>query len=86
MTTATSTPPATRSWPTLAVLALLWAAIVASQLWVFGILFLIWAAWDITTGESHFLQRIHRQYNPVTFWAVELAWIGFGLLWILYPS
>lgn len=37
MTTATSTRPSVRTWPTLAVLAVVWAAIVASQPWVFGI-------------------------------------------------
>jgi hypothetical protein len=39
----------------------------------FGLLFLGWALWDITTGESHFLQRIRRRQNPVVFWAVELS-------------
>ena len=86
MSTATAARTSARTWPTLVVLAVLWAATIANQLWVFGILFLLWAAWDITTGESYFIQRIRRQQSPLTFWAIELSWIGFGLLWILYPT
>ncbi|MGI9613072.1 MAG: hypothetical protein ACR2QO_09195 [Acidimicrobiales bacterium] len=75
-----------RTWPTLAALALLWAATFANQVWVFGLLFLGWALWDIATGESFFLQRICRRDNPLAFWAIELSWIGFGLVWLLYPT
>ncbi len=85
MTAHATVASSPRTWPTLAVLALLWAATIASQTWVLGLLFLGWAAWDIVTGESFFLQRIRRRTNPVTFWAVELSWIGFGLIWILFP-
>ena len=85
MTTATPSRHAVGTWPTVAVLTVLWAATLTNQVWVFGILFLIWAGWDIATGESSFLQRIHRRRNPIAFWSVELSWIGFGLLWIFYP-
>ncbi len=86
MTVPTSVASGTKTWPTLAGLALLWAATLANQTWILGVLFLGWAAWDITTGESFFLQRIRRASNPVVFWAVEVSWIGFGLLWMFQPT
>ena len=85
-TTTPATPRDPRTWPTLVVLAATWAVTAIGQIWIFGLLFLAWAAYDIAMGESYFLQRIKRNDNPLVFWAIELSWIGFGLLWILYPS
>ena len=83
MNTTAATKPTSRPWPTLVALAVMWLATLANQIWVFGVLLLAWAFWDIATGESHFLQRVGRRQNPVTFWAIQFSWIGFGLLWIL---
>ncbi len=85
-TTSPMTKPAGKTWPTLVVLAVLWATSLVSQVWVFGLLFLAWAAYDIVKGESFFIQRITRRHHPLTFWAIEASWIGFGLLWIFAPS
>ncbi|MEM9132444.1 MAG: hypothetical protein AAF962_11290 [Actinomycetota bacterium] len=86
MTAETSTRPAVRTWPTIAVLVGLWVATLLGHLWVFGVLLIIGAAWDIRAGESHVLQRISRRQTPRVFWAVVLSWIAFGLLWLLYPT
>lgn len=86
MTTAPTAGPATRTWPTLVALGVLWVASLVSQVWVFGLLFLAWAAYDIVKGESFFIQRITRRDHPLTFWAIEVSWIAFGLFWILAPS
>ena len=86
MTALTAGRRSIGTWPTVAVLVVLWLATFAGQYWVFGVLFIAWAAWDIASGETNFVQSIRRSDSPVAFWAVELSWIGFGLLWILAPA
>ena len=77
---------APEAWPTWVALAALWALTLANQYWVYALLFLAWAAYDLATGESHFIQRVARRDQPVTFWLVVSTWILMSLLWIAYPG
>ena len=75
-----------RSWPTWTVLAVIWCAVLLEQAWVFSLLLMAWALYDIRTGESLFVQRITRQHQPVTFWIIISTWISFAVLGILYQQ
>ncbi|HAI63907.1 MAG TPA: hypothetical protein DDY35_11365 [Acidimicrobiaceae bacterium] len=86
-TTSTSTTGA-RGDVRLAVagLVVLWAAALAGQVWVFALLFLGWAAYDVWAGESHFIQRVTRAEHPVVFWSIVASWVAMSILWIVYPT
>ena len=71
------------AWPTLIALCILWVAAIANQVWLFAALFIGWAAFDVITGESHFIQRITRRDHPVVFWSIILSWIAMSILWVL---
>lgn len=75
-----------RLWPTWLALVVLWALTLTNQVWVYALLFIGWAIYDITTGESNFIQRTTRQDNPVTFWVIVSTWVALSILWIVYPS
>lgn len=81
---ATRTPARADRWPVVVGLVLLWLAVLADQVWVFGVLFIGWAVLDIRSGESHFVRRVTRRRQPLLFWAVIASWIAMSLLWILY--
>ncbi len=82
-----STRPRTlRAWPTWAAVAALWVLTYTEQWWVYPVLFLVWAIYDVATGESNFIQRVSRRAQPFTFWLVVSTWILLSLMWIAYPS
>ncbi len=73
-----------RPWPTWAALAAIWCAAVLDQLWVFSLLLVAWALYDIRTGENFFVQRITRRHQPATYWIIVSTWILFAVLGIVY--
>ena len=74
------------AWPTWAAVAALWILTYTEQWWVYPGLFLVWAIYDVATGESNFIQRIRREAQPFTFWLVVSTWILLSLMWIAYPE
>ena len=70
-------------WPALAGLAVLWVAAALNVVWVFAALFIGWAVYDISTGESHFIQRVTRRDHAWVFWAIVVSWIAMSALWII---
>ena len=82
-------PTQTRSlrlWPTWVAVAALWAFALTEQIWLFALLFLGWAAFDIVTGESSFVQRVTRRDQPGTYWLVVTSWVLLSVLWLAFPS
>lgn len=81
---ATTEPQGQRgTWPTIAALVVLWVAAIANQVWLFAVLFIGWAVYDVLAGESHFIQRITRRDHPVVFWSIITSWIVMSVLWVL---
>ena len=79
-------PTRTRgAWPVWIALAALWLMTLAGQYWVYAVLFLAWAVYDLATGESHFIQSVTRRHEPVTYWLVVSTWILLTVLWLIYP-
>ncbi|MGI9610074.1 MAG: hypothetical protein ACR2NL_07245 [Acidimicrobiia bacterium] len=64
----------------------MWVLALTGQIWIFALLFIVWAVIDIATGESVFIQRVTRAQNPVAFWAIVVSWLALAVLWILYPA
>jgi len=62
-------------WKTILGLVLLLVAIAMNWMWVFGVLFILWALNDIATGETHFVERIQRGESPALFWVIVLLWL-----------
>ena len=77
---------AVKLWPTWSALAALWFLTFSGQYWVYPLLFLAWAGYDLATGESSFIQRVTRRAQPVTYWLVVSTWILLAVLWLIYPS
>ena len=70
--------------PTWIALLVVWLAVLVNQPWIFGLLFLAWAIYDIATGESSFVQTVTRKAHPVAFWLVVVTWLAFACLYIGY--
>lgn len=71
-------------WRAILAVVLLWIAALTGAVWVFAILFIIWAIADILTGEAHLIEAVPRATHPVTFWAVVVSWIAMSALWLFY--
>ena len=70
--------------PTWIALLVVWFAVLVNQPWIFGLLFLAWAIYDIAKGESSFVQTVTRKAHPVAFWLVVVTWLAFACLYIAY--
>lgn len=70
--------------PTWIALVVVWFAVLMNQTWIFGILFLAWAIYDIATGESSFVQTVRRKAHPIAFWVVVLTWLAFACLYLVF--
>ena len=69
--------------PVVVGLAILWIAALLDQVWVFALLFVGWALYDIAMGESHFIQRVTRRDHPVLFWSIVGSWIVLSVAWVV---
>lgn len=73
----------TVKWPTIIAIVVLTIATVMTWYWVWGLLFLYWAVGGVRIGEAFIIETIHREDNPVLFWAITAAWSGFGLWYVI---
>ncbi|MEM6783361.1 MAG: hypothetical protein AAF624_06460 [Bacteroidota bacterium] len=54
-------------------------AVVFRLDWVWGVLFLLWAAADLRAGATHFVEYVERRTNPVEFWLIVGTWVSLSL-------
>lgn len=69
-------------------LPVLMLAVVLSQYWVWGLMFLWWLVPSVMGGEVNLISGIRRDEDPILFWAVAVLWAGFGIMMIaasLFP-
>ena len=69
-------------WFTAAALVVLWIASYYEWYWVWGILFVYWAAISIQGGQAFIVETISRRQNPVLFWLITIMWGGFGVWYV----
>lgn len=79
-----SNAPPVNLAPTWIALVIVWFAVLMNQPWIFGLMFLAWAAYDIAKGESSFVQTVTRRAQPIVFWVVVLTWFAFACLYIAF--
>lgn len=60
-------------------LILIFVALFMQKFWLFGILFLIWAILDIKNKQTHLLEPITRESNPILYTVVVLSWLGLAI-------
>ncbi len=71
---------------TLLALGAVWASVlIESLLWIWGVIFSVWALLGIRSGETFLIGRLRRNEQPLLFWLVSLSWLAIGILWILFP-
>lgn len=66
-------------WFTLGALAFVIAAVIFNSQWMWGLLFLFWAAPSLATGVTFLVEPIYRDENPWLFWAIVGLWLGLSL-------
>lgn len=64
-------------------------AAVLGQYWLWGLLFLWWLVPIIMTGRAFLIFDVHREEDPILFWAIAALWGVFGCMMIaasLFPQ
>ena len=69
-------------WFTMVALVVLAVASYYEWYWVWGVLFVFWAATSIQGGQAFIVENIGRRQNPVLFWLITAMWGGFGAWYV----
>lgn len=69
--------------PTFILLLTIWGATLLDLTWLWGLLFLYWGIIDLWSGQSHAVEALSRQDNPLWYWLVVLTWILVGAFYIV---
>ena len=69
-------------WFTLIAIAIVLVALLFEFQWVWGLLFLFWAAPSLVTGETFLVEPVHRAENPWLFWTIVMLWLSLSLVLI----
>ncbi len=66
-------------WFTLVAIAIVLVAVIFDLQWVWGLLFLFWAAPSLFTGETFLVEPVRRTENPWLFWTIVTLWLSLSL-------
>ena len=70
-------------WKTIAALAIVYLAVIFGWSWVWGLLFIMWTIPALYSGQTHLVEPINRDQNPILFWLIIGTWIGLSLFMIV---
>ena len=70
-------------WKTIVALAIVYLAVVLGWSWVWGLLFIMWTIPALYSGQTHLVEVINRDQNPVLFWLIIGTWIGLSIYMII---
>lgn len=66
-------------WKSIIGILLVLSAVVLNMPILFGVLYIIWAVQDISSGHAHVLEDVSREENRLLFWIIVMLWLGSGL-------
>lgn len=72
---------------TKAVVALVCLITVAAinQVWLWGVVFALWAASGMLTGRAYLVEELPRKNFPLLCWSINIVWFVIGLSMIAEP-
>lgn len=81
-TTMPSSNGSRLKWKSILALVLIGLAIALDQYWLWGVLFIIWAANDLKNRQTYLLEDIPQSESPILYWTVVALWL-FLAVWAL---
>ena len=70
-------------WKTIVALLIIYAAVILDWYWVWGLLFIMWTIPALYSGQTHLVEPINRDENPVLFWFIVITWLGLSAYMIV---
>lgn len=83
MTPAAKALGANLKLPTMLAVPILLAATYFGHYYVWGFLFVFWAAIAVRSGDAFLIEPVPRRENPILFWFISLMWFGFGVWYVV---
>ena len=77
--------PSGFAWKALIGLACIWLAVFLDIQAFWGVLFLIWTLPALKSRRADFIEPIHRDTQPLLYWALVGTWIILSL-WLILGS
>lgn len=75
---------ATKKIANYAALGILMVATFLGITAVWGLLFLYWVIPNFQSGHAFLISDIARDDDPVLFWLIQVTWIVFGVVLLIY--
>jgi len=69
-------------WATLITIPVLAVATWREWYFVWGLLFVYWGIGSVFSGNAFLVEPLTRNRNPLLYWLVTAAWIGFGAAYV----
>lgn len=73
----------TVQWLSVTALAVLVITTMLEWYWVWGLLFVYWAAAAVAVGETYLVETVHRSNSPILFWSINAMWAVFGIWYLI---
>ncbi len=73
-------------WKTVLALAVVYLAVVMGWSWVWGLLFIMWTIPALYSGQTHLVEEINRDEDPVFYWLIIATWIVLRIFMILFDA
>lgn len=66
-------------------LACLVAVAAINQVWLWGVVFALWAASGMFTGRAYLVEELSRKHFPLLCWSINIVWFVIGVSMMAEP-
>ncbi|MEM7292468.1 MAG: hypothetical protein AAF420_03580 [Pseudomonadota bacterium] len=66
-------------------LVIIYVATLMSWYWLWGVLFLFWAAVDLYSGSTWLSENVVRTSHALLFYVIVATWLLFGFYFVFSP-
>ena len=73
-------------WKTVLALIVVYLAVFMGWNWVWGVLFIMWTIPALYSGQTHLVEEINRDEDPVFFWLIVGTWITMSVFLIVIDA
>ena len=60
---------------------MVYSSIVFNQMWLLGVLFLLWTIESLRNRRAYVIEDIKRDDNPILYWVIVVTWFILGLFY-----
>ncbi len=72
-------------WGAIISLGVIYLSVFTGWYWLWGLLLLYWAAFDLIYEQCWLTETIEKHHNPVLYYLIVLTWLTLGFYFLISP-